>query len=47
MTSSTNDEARAFESASADGSTRKLKVIAFNTVDQGKIVRVDELTRTI
>jgi ketosteroid isomerase-like protein len=33
------------ESERTDGARTRLKVIAFNTVDQGKIVRVDELTR--
>jgi ketosteroid isomerase-like protein len=35
------------ESGRTDGARTKLKVIAFNTVDQGKIVRVNELTRLI
>jgi ketosteroid isomerase-like protein len=35
------------ESERTDGARTRLKVIAFNTIDQGKIVRVDELTRVI
>jgi hypothetical protein len=35
------------ESESTDGASRRLKVIAFNTVDQGRIVRVNELTRVL
>ncbi len=35
------------ESERIDGSKTRLKVIAFNTIDQGKIVRVEELTRVM
>jgi hypothetical protein len=42
---STVADIRLVESERTDGAPTKLGVIAFTTVDQVKIVRVDELTR--
>jgi hypothetical protein len=35
------------ESERTDGARKRVKVIAFNTIDQGRIVSVNELTRVL